>query len=122
MRNPFLPFLNLISASVVGVIGITSAQLAANAQLTVQRPVNVVRTGTNAWHYLVVEGESYASSQDGDDTIVFAKVYNDESYADAYGDPILQPNSTASMQAALGTIGAGFSRFSDKVTYQMVFS
>ena len=119
MRNPFL---NLISGFVVGAIGITSAQFAANAQLTVQRPSNVIRTGSNAWNYLVVEGESYASSQDGDDTTGFGKVYNDAALADAYGYPLLPTNSTASMQGALGTIGAGFSRFSDKVTYQMVFS
>src|SRR6266436_2219591 len=115
-------FGKIIIRIVAGVIAVTSAQLAAQAQLTAQRPCNVIGTGSNAWNYLVVEGESYASSQDGDDTTGFGKVYNDAVLADAYGYPLLPTNSTASMQAALGTIGAGFSRFSDKVTYQMVFS
>jgi len=114
------PSLTLITGFVA--ICVTSAPFAVNAQLTVQRPGNVVGSGSNAWSYLVVEGESYASSQDGDDTTGFGKVYNDAALADAYGSPLLPTNSTASMQAALGTIGAGFSRFSDKVTYQMVFS
>ena len=114
--------LTLITGFAATVMVLAAAQFGAYAQLTVQRPCNLVGTGSNAWSYLVVEGESYASSQDGDDTTGFGKVYNDAALADAYGSPLLPTNSTASMQAALGTIGAGFSRFSDKVTYQMVFS
>jgi hypothetical protein len=114
--------LKRISGLAATAVLLSMVQFSAHAQLTVQRTSNVVGTGSNAWSYLVVEGESYASSQDGDDTTGFGKVYNDAALADAYGSPLLPTNSTASMQAALGTIGAGFSRFSDKVTYQMVFS
>jgi len=117
-KSPFCPITGLVAGIIVGM----SAQFEAHSQLTVQRPCNVIGTGSNAWSYLVVEGESYASSQDGDDTTGFGKVYNDAALADAYGSSLLPTNSNASMQAALGTIGTGFSRFSDKVTYQMVFS
>ena len=114
--------LSSITGLVAGIIVGMSAQFEAHSQLTVQRPCNVIGTGSNAWSYLVVEGESYASSQDGDDTTGFGMVYNDAALADAYGYSLLPTNSNASMQAALGTVGTGFSRFSDKVTYQMVFS
>ena len=117
-KSPSNPITGIVAGIIVGM----SAQFEAHSQLTVQRPCNVIGAGSNAWSYLVVEGESYASSQDGDDTTGFGLVYNDAALADAYGYPLMPTNSNASMQAALGTIGTGFSRFSDKVTYQMVFS
>jgi hypothetical protein len=117
--------LTLTAPLIAGVIVVVSVHLAAHAQVTVQRPSNVVGTGSNAWNYLVVEGESYLadSEADADPTTGFGQVYNDEALMDAYGYPILPTNSTASMQGALGTLGpATFGRFADKVTYQMVFS
>src|SRR5580765_5811973 len=123
MRSPMKKSpLKRISGLAATAVLLSMVQFSARAQLTVQRTSNVVGTGSNAWSYLVVEGESYSSSQDGDDTTGFGRVYNDAALADAYGYPLLPTNSNASMQASLGTIGAGFSRFSDKVTYQMVFS
>ena len=106
------------------VIAITSAQFATYAQVTVQRPNHVVGTGSNAWSYLVLEGESYVpdSEADANPASGFATVYNDEALLDGYGNPILPTNSAASMQAALGTLGPAFGRFADKVTYQVVFS
>ena len=67
-------FLTQIAGFVASAIVFTSAQFGAYAQLTVQRPCNVIGTGSNAWSYLVLEGESYFSSLDGDDTTGFVKV------------------------------------------------
>src|SRR6266496_826672 len=96
----------------------------SHGQTTYQRPSNVIGSGSNAWSYLVLEGESYidGSEADGNPASGFGKVYNDEALVDAYSNPILPTNSTASMQGALGTLGPLFGRFADKITYQMVFS
>ena len=106
------------------VMAAISAQLAAHAQLTVQRPNNTVGSGSNAWSYLIMEGESYldASEADGNPASGFGKLYNDAALVNFYGNPMLAPDSTASMQGALGTLGPSFGRFADKVTYQVVFS
>src|ERR1043166_3351451 len=121
MKKTLLPSM---TGLVVSMIVVTFAQLTANAQLTVQRPGNVVGSGSNAWSYLVMEGESYISGSeaDGNPASGFGRVYNDAALVDGYSNPILPTNSTASMQGALGTLGPAFGRFADKVTYQLVFS
>jgi len=95
---------------------------AANAQVTAQNPCNKVNSGTNAFNYLVMEGESFidstkvAAAGSG-----FVKVYNDEALTSFYGGPILATNTGASMQGALFTQSPSFGRFSDFVTYQVAF-
>src|SRR5436309_9328615 len=61
------------------VLALMGAQMAANAQTSVQRPVHAVETGSNTWYYLVMEGESFidASKQAAPGT-GFVKVWNDE--------------------------------------------
>src|SRR5437773_3011320 len=104
-------------------ICVTSAPFAANAQVSVQNPCNTIGSGSNAFHYLVMEGESFIDS-----TKVaalgtgFTKLYNDEALTSFYGNPMLTTNTGASMQGALGTLGPAFGLFADFVTYQVVFS
>ncbi|MEO8426418.1 MAG: sugar-binding protein, partial [Verrucomicrobiota bacterium] len=47
-----------------------------NSPVTVQDPGNVVGTGTNAWSYLILEGEDYASELDPADGVGFTRVDN----------------------------------------------
>src|SRR6185503_16457408 len=69
-------FPNRMSGFVAGVIVALLVQGAANAQLAVERPSDVAGTGTNAWSYLILEGENYVSEVT--DTAGFIKVYGDE--------------------------------------------
>ena len=115
-KNTIIP---LLTGLVAGVIGVMSAQFAANAEVQVQVPSNVVGTGSNAWHYLIMEGESYVSEQDADPATGFGKVYANEALTDFYGTPILATNTLASKRGALGTLSGG--QWGDKVTYQVVF-
>jgi len=114
-----------------GVI-LASTQFAAKAQVpefgatSVQNPCDRVGSGTNAFYFLVMEGESFL---DNSKTLVtdpptgFVKVYNDATnFAGGYNTPILSTNTTASLQGALGTLGPSFGRFADYITYQVVFS
>ena len=115
------PSLNLITSFVAGVIGVASAQFAANAQVTYQRPCDVVGSGTNAWSYLVMEGESYASEMNDTPGVGFTKVYAGDGLTNFYGNPVLGTNTTASKKGALFTQTV-FSQFIDKVTYQVQFA
>ena len=74
--------LGLVTGFVAGVVMITCAQFAANAQMSVQVPSNVVGTGSNAWHYLITEGESYVSKT-ADPSTGFTQVYGNEGLATA---------------------------------------
>src|SRR5690349_7010860 len=96
--------LGRIFSFAAGAMFITSAQFAAFAQTSVQRQCNTIGTGSNAWSYLVMEGESYIdSSKTADPSIGFVKVYNDGAITSFYGGPILDTNTTASMQGAVFT-------------------
>ena len=98
---------------------ITSARFAANAQMSVQVPSNVVGTGSNAWHYLITEGESYVSKT-ADPSTGFTQVYGNEGLASFNGNPVLGTNTLASKRGALFT-QTTFSQWADKITYQVVF-
>src|SRR6266566_6746370 len=93
---------SLKTVFVAGVIGLMSAQFAANTQVSVQVPSNVIETGSNAWHYLIMEGESYASKT-ADPTNGFTKVYGDGALTNFYGNPVLGTNTLASKRGALFT-------------------
>src|SRR6266699_2053190 len=84
------------------VIGLMSAQFAAHTQVSVQVPSNVVGTGSNSWHYLIMEGESYVSKE-ADPSTGFTKVFGDEAITSFYGNPILGTNTLASKRGALFT-------------------
>src|SRR5207245_2928132 len=102
---------------------VASAQFATNAQVTAQNPCNTVNTGTNAFQYLLMEGESFIdSTKVAAPGTGFVKLYNDEAYTSFYGGPMLATNTGASMQGALGTLGPSIGLFGDFVTYQVVFS
>ena len=110
-------------AGVIGVIvvaysPVAYSQFTSTAQRQVQLPVNVVGTGSNAWHYLIMEGESYISNTTSPG-VGFAHVWNDAALADNYGTPILQTNTSASMRGALFTQAGG--AFGDEATYQVLF-
>jgi hypothetical protein len=112
-----------ITCFVAGLMVLAATPFAAHAQATAQNPGNVVNTGTNAFSYLVMEGESYVdSSKVQDPSVGFTKLYNDEALTSFYGGPMLATNTGASMQGALGTVGPSIGLFGDKVTYQVVFS
>jgi hypothetical protein len=111
---------NLFIRFAAGLIAVGSAQLAVNAQVSVQVPSNVVETGSNAWHYLIMEGESYVSKM-ADPAVGFTKVFGNEDITAFYGKPILGTNTSASKRGALFTQTA-FSQWADKATYQVVFN
>src|ERR1051326_4932778 len=124
MRNlsPKGSSLTQMARLVTVVTALASIHIAAEAQVSVQVPSNVVETGTNAWHYLVMEGESYVdASKVADASTSFTKVYNDAALTSFYGGPILATNTSASMQGALYT-QTTFGPWGDKVTYQVSFS
>src|SRR5437899_5140914 len=115
--------INRIIMSAAGTLLVASFNFAANAQVTAQNPCNKVNSGTNAFNYLVMEGESYIdSTKVAAPGTGFVKVYNDEALTSFYGGPILATNTGASMQGALFTQSPSFGRFSDFVTYQVAFS
>jgi len=95
--------------------------LAPPGGVTVQDPGNVVGTGTNAWSYLVMEGESYVSETDDSPGVGFTKVYADGAITSSLGNPVLGTNTTASKKGALFTQTA-FGLHIDKVTYQVQFA
>ena len=112
---------SLISGCVAWMIGLTSVHFTANAQLAVQRPCDVVGTGSNAWSYLILEGENYVSEMDDTDGVGFTKAYGDGAVTDFYGNPVLGGNTTASRSGALFT-QTTFGQFIDKATYQVQFA
>ena len=89
--------------------------------MAVQRPCDVVGTGTNAWSYLILEGENYVSEMDDTAGVGFTKVYGDGAVTDFYGNPVLGTDTTASRKGALFT-QTTFGQFIDKVTYQVQFA
>jgi len=113
--------LSLTIGFVAAVIAVRSAQVAANAQLAVQRPCDVVGSGSNAWSYLILEGENYVSETDDTAGVGFTKVYGDGAVTDFYGNAVLGTNTTASGNGALFT-QTTFGQFIDKATYQVQFA
>jgi len=101
-----------------GVLALTVAAHAA--QTTVQDPGNVVGTGTNAWSYLVVEGEDYASETDDSPGVGFTRAQADGAIVSFLGNPILSTNTAASKKGALYIQPAA--KHGDKATYQMQFA
>jgi hypothetical protein len=124
--------LSRITRFVAGMIAISSAQFAATAQVpefgavTAQNPCNRAGSGSNAFHFLVMEGESYFDNsklQDPSNGLGFQKVYNDgTNFSLAYSNAVLATNTSASLQGAIFAVAPNFTRFFDKVTYQVVFS
>lgn len=90
-------------------------------KLSIQDPANVVGTGTNAWSYLIVEGEDYASEMDATDGVGFMRVDSSGSLSNLIGSAILAPDTTASKKGALFT-ATPFARHIDKVTYRVQFA
>src|SRR5262245_110640 len=90
--------------------------------VTVQDPGNVVGTGTNAWSYLVLEGEDYDSEADGNPDAGFVRVSNNGARTNALGNPILGANTTASKKGALFTASPLFGQHADKVSYKVLFN
>ena len=109
--------LSLITAFFVGVIGVASTQ----AAVTVQDPANVIGTGTNAWSYLVLEGEDYDTETDPTPGVGFTRVDSSSARTNLVGSSILGKNTTASKKGALFTQTA-FGQHIDKVTYQVQFA
>jgi hypothetical protein len=89
--------------------------------VTVQNPSDVVGTGTNAWAYLILEGEEYDSRTNEAPDIGFTRVDASGAIVSSLGNPILGTNTTASKKGALWTQTA-FGRHIDKVTYQVQFA
>ena len=89
----------VISGLFLSVTGLIPAQ----AAVTVQDPGNVVGTGTNAWSYLIVEGEDYASEADDTPGIGFTRVDASGAITNFLGNPVLGANTTASKKGALWT-------------------
>jgi hypothetical protein len=94
--------------------------LPPDTSLAVQKPTDKV-TGTNAWSYLVLEGENFVSEADGDENKGFARVDKSGSITSFLGNPILGTNSTASGTGALYTKTI-FAEHADKVTYHVQFA
>ena len=112
-----------ICSLVAGTVFLSSAPFITYAQTSVQRPCDVIGTGSNAWNYFLLEAESFVpESKVASEGSGFTKLYNDEALIDFYGTPMLATNTGASMQGALGTLGPTFGRFADKVTYSVVFT
>ena len=61
----------------------------------------MVGTGTNAWSYLVLEGEDYDSEVDETPGVGFTRVDNSGAITSFLGNPILATNTTASKKGAL---------------------
>ncbi|MFO1499221.1 MAG: hypothetical protein U1G07_12640 [Verrucomicrobiota bacterium] len=100
---------------------LTTSHTLLAAQLSIQSPSNVIGTGTNAWAYLIVEGENYASEMDEDPAAGFGRVDNTGSITNFLGNPVLSTNTTASKKGALYTQTI-FNQHADKVTYQVQFA
>jgi len=115
-------FLDKTRISVAALIALAAAPLAAHAQLAIQRPCDVLGTGTNARPYLILEAENYISESDNDPDNGFVKVYNDEAITSSIGNPVLGTNSAASKKGALFAKGPLFGLHADKITYQVQFS
>ena len=78
-------------------------------------------TGTNAWSYLVMEGEGYASEKDPTAGVGFTRVDASGAITSFLGNPILGTNTTASKKGALYTQTL-FAQHIDKVTYHVQFA
>ena len=113
---------SLRTGFVTAVIAVTFAHVAANAQLAVQRPSDVIGTGTNAWSYLILEGENYISEMDNTPGVGFTKVKDDGAVTNSLGNPVLGTNTTASRKGALFAQSPNFGLHADKVTYQVQFA
>ncbi len=107
----------LFAIAVVGSQVITSTQAAT----TIQDPANTVGTGTNAWFYLVVEGESYEMKSNEDPAVGYAKVADTGEVQSFLGNPVLGAGTTASGKGALWT-QTTFSQHIDKATYKVQFA
>ncbi len=90
-------------------------------QVTVQDPGDVIGTGTNAWSYLVVEGEDFDAKSNESAEVGFGRAYNTDTVKSFLGNPVLGVGTTASGGAALWTQTA-FSQHVDKATYQVQFA
>ncbi|MEO6036002.1 MAG: hypothetical protein ABIQ35_12170, partial [Verrucomicrobiota bacterium] len=114
---------SLLQRLLVGTVSALLIQFASQAQVTVQSKGNVVVTSsTNAWSYLLVEGESYSSELNSNPGVGFVTVTNDGAITNIYGSRILASNTTASGKAALFTQSPLFGPHADKVTYQVQFA
>jgi len=91
-------------------------------KLTVQDPGDVVGTGSNAWSYLILEGENYYSEVNEDSGVGFTKVYADGAVTSSLGSPVLGANTTASKKGALFAQSPNFGLHADKVTYKVQFA
>src|SRR6266545_703556 len=91
-------------------------------KLTVQDPGDVVGTGSNAWSYLILEGENYYSEPNNAPGVGFTKVYDDGAVTNSLGNPVLATNTTASGKGALFAQSPNFGLHADKVTYQVQFT
>jgi hypothetical protein len=107
----------LFAVAVVGSQVITATQAAT----TIQDPANEVGTGTNAWSYLVVEGESFETKSNEDPAVGYAKVADTDEVQSFLGNPVLGAGTTASGKGALWTQTA-FSQHIDKATYKVQFA
>ena len=88
------PLLTQLTGFVAGAIVLTFAQFAANAQTNYQRGGDIVGIGSNAWSYLIMEGESYTSEVNADPGVGFVKAYGDGAITNFYGNPVLATNTT----------------------------
>jgi|GEM_PF-1595795 len=107
----------MFALAVAGSQGMPAAQAAT----TIQDPGNVVGTGTNAWSYLVVEGESFETKSNEDPAVGYAKVANNDAVMSFLGNPVLGSGTTASGKGALWTQTV-FSQHVDKATYKVQFA
>ncbi len=105
----------------VGVLFAWAGARPAQA-LTLQNPANVIGTGTNAWSYLILEGENYEAETDATPSFGFTRAFADGTVPllSAYENPVLATNTTASKLGALWTQPAP--KHGDKVTYRVQFS
>jgi hypothetical protein len=69
-----------------------------------------------------MEGENFVAKSNRNLTAGFTAVSPGSTNINAYGNPILATNTTASGKGALGTMGPLFGRFADKINYQVQFS
>src|SRR5437867_934665 len=91
-------------------------------KLTVQDPGDTVGSGTNAWSYLILEGENYYAEVNDTPGAGFTKVYGDGAVTNFLGNPVLGTNTTASKKGALFAQSPNFGLHADKVTYQVQFA
>src|ERR1044071_2714322 len=110
----------ILTSAVAAAMALASASTARAAQTVVQNPANVVGTGTNAWSYLIVEGEDYDSEVNDSPGFGFTPVLGDAALTNFLGNPILATNTTPSKKGAPWTEPAP--KHGDKVTYNLQFA